>query len=81
MPRDSIVLRSIELPGEGRCVDLFLRPDGTFGFEEVRCDVEDPRGWFPVGFFANRIFKSEDEALLEAQSNVAWLKGAMKDGA
>ena len=30
------VLRSIETDDGGRCVDLFARPDGTFGFEEYR---------------------------------------------
>jgi len=27
-----------------RCVDVFARPDGTFGFEEFRRDPED-MGW------------------------------------
>lgn len=36
-----IVLESIENPQHDRCVDLFTQPDGSFGFEEFRRDVED----------------------------------------
>ena len=43
------VLRSINDEDASRCVDIFLRPDGSIGFEEYRRDVEDGRGWFPVG--------------------------------
>ena len=35
------VIRSINAPGDARCVDLFARPDGSFGFEEYRRDPED----------------------------------------
>ncbi len=77
MSDKSVVLRSISIQAEGRCVDLFMRPDGTFGFEEFRRDVEDHRGWFPVGFFGDRIFESEEDALLEARSKVSWLNDAM----
>ena len=38
------VLRSINDEDAARCVDIFLRPDGTLGFEEYRRDVEDGRG-------------------------------------
>lgn len=67
------VLRSINDHGAQRCVDLFLRPDGSFGFEEYRRDVEDPRGWFPIGGHAGLAFDSEGAALKEAQARVAWL--------
>ncbi len=71
------VLRSIDSQGENRCVDVFMRPDGTFGFEEFRRDFEDNRGWFPVGFFGDRIFDSENDALLEARLQISWLNEAM----
>ena len=69
------VLRSINAPGETRCVDTFRRPDGSFGFEEYRRDPEDGRGWFPVGFHSGRIFGTEDEALNAARDAVDWLSG------
>lgn len=72
------VLRSIETLDGGRCVDVFVRPDGTFGFEEYRRDEEDSRGWFPVGFFADEVFSSEDHALEKAMDSVPWLTDALK---
>ncbi len=78
MSGKNVALRSINLQGENRCVDLFMRPDGTFGFEEFRRDIEDNRGWFPIGFFGDRVFDSEEDALLEARSKVSWLNDAMR---
>lgn len=74
------VLRSVDLQGGNRCVDIFVRPDGSFGFEEFRRDVEDNRGWFPIGFFGARIFLSVDAALWAAQAEVPWLKAALEEG-
>ena len=50
------VSRSIETGDGGRCVDIFVRPDGSWGFEEYRRDVEDARGWFPIGGHARKVF-------------------------
>jgi len=67
------VVRSIDLRGEEMCVDIFLRPDGSFGFEEYRRDLEDQGGWFAVGFFGSEVFSSESEALREARARIRWL--------
>ena len=56
MPHVNKVLRSMNDPGAARCVDIYRRPDGTIGFEEFRRDVEDGRGWFPIGGHSNRVF-------------------------
>ena len=72
------VLTSINQDGDGRCVDVFVRPAGTYGFEEYRRDAEDGRGWFAVGSFADLIFDSEAAALAEARARVPWLAGAMR---
>jgi hypothetical protein len=66
------VLMSINTPDGGRCVDIFLRPDGTFGFEEFRRDVEDPSGWFAIGGHITKTFNSEQEAVKRAQALVPW---------
>lgn len=79
MSGKSKVLRSINAPGESRCVDVFQRPDGSFGFEEYRRDSEDARGWFPIGRFGDRVFDSEESALREARARVVWLNAAMGD--
>jgi len=67
------VTRSIETPDGTRCVDLFRRPDTSFGFEEYRRDPEDTSGWFPIGFHGDAIFPTEAAALAEARRHVAWL--------
>jgi hypothetical protein len=77
MADKNTVLKSIDSKGGNRCVEIFGRPDGTFGFEEFRRDAEDHRGWFPIGFFGGRAFDSESDALREARSKVAWLQDAM----
>lgn len=74
MRAKNLVVKSINAAGEDRCVDLFRRPDGTFGFEEYRRDVEDQRGWFAIGFFGNKTFETEGAALTAAIASVSWLK-------
>ena len=56
-----------------RSVDLFVRPDGTYGFEEFRRDPEDAGAWTPVQYFAQRVFATREAALAAAQQAVAWL--------
>lgn len=74
LPRNR-VLRSIETDGGERCVDIFVRPDGSAGFEEYRRDSEDHRGWFAIGFHADKVFAGEAEALTAALLAVGWLPG------
>ncbi len=80
MAGKNTVLKSINNPGESRCVDIFRRPDGSFGFEEFRRDAEDPGGWYPIGFFGDRAFDSEAAALREARLKIPWLTDAMEGG-
>ena len=68
------VIRSIEAPGGLVCVDVFRRPDGTFGFEHYRREPEDGRGWFAIGYFSDQIFPDAETALSAAIRNVPWLK-------
>ncbi|HXY91211.1 MAG TPA: hypothetical protein VEP49_01925 [Acidimicrobiia bacterium] len=67
------VLASPSTPAVDRCVDIFARPDGTFGFEEFRRDPEDMGAWTPVGYYSGREFASEDEARIAARNAVPWL--------
>jgi hypothetical protein len=73
------VLRSIETDDGGRCVDLFVRPDGSFGFEEYRRDSEDRRGWFPIGGYAAVTFITEAATLAQALICVLWLRHSIGD--
>ena len=71
------VLRSIEIPDGGRCVDIFIRPDGTFGFEEFRRDVEDAKSWFPIGGHGDRSFTTAEDAFQHALAAVSWLDSTL----
>lgn len=71
------VIRSINMDGETICVDVFLRPDGSFGFEEFRRDPEDGRGWYSIGYHGEGRFESFDAALAEALTKVSWLAEAI----
>ena len=68
-----VVLSSIETEEGDRCVDLFRRPDGTFGFEEFRRDPEDRGGWTPVRYYSGAVYASREEALAAAKRAVLWL--------
>ena len=56
------VLASPSTPAVDRCVDVFVRPDGTFGFEEFRRDPEDMGAWTPVAYYSTREFETEADA-------------------
>jgi hypothetical protein len=74
-----LVFDSIENYDHDRCVDLFSRPDGTYGFEEFRRDVEDRGEWTPVSYYSGSNYPSRETALDAAMQFVAWLQDAIKD--
>jgi hypothetical protein len=71
-------LASPSTPSVDRCVDLFARPDGTFGFEEFRRDPEDMGAWTPVAYYSIRKFDTEAEALAAARDIVPWLPDVLE---
>jgi hypothetical protein len=72
-PRNK-VLDSLNNPYGDLCVDIFMRPDGTFGFEEYRRDPEDNGRWQCLHRYLGRVFHSMEEARAVAKSTVPWLK-------
>jgi hypothetical protein len=72
------VVRSFNQDGETRCVDIFVRPDGTYGFEEFRREPEDGRGWFAIGGYAGQRFASVEAALQTAKAKVPWLESIIR---
>jgi hypothetical protein len=68
-----VVVDSMENFQADRCVDIFRRPDGTFGFEEFRRDVEDGGQWTPTAYYSQKTFPGEQEARAAAGSTVRWL--------
>jgi len=74
MPTSLKVLTSLENSAGDHCVDIFVRADGTFGFEEYRRDSEDLTGWFSLHRYAHQMFATAEDALAEAKSRVAWIE-------
>jgi len=68
------VVSSINEEGGFLCVDVFKRPNGTFGFEEYRSDPESGEGWFPIGSYCDNVFTGYDEAITAAHKAVPWLE-------
>jgi hypothetical protein len=67
------VIESINNETGDLCMDIFMREDGSFGFEEFRRDPEDLRGWFPLHRHGARSFASLESALQQARLSVAWM--------
>jgi hypothetical protein len=72
-----LVFISIENFEHNRCVDLFSRPDGSYGFEEFRRDVEDRGEWTPVQYYSASVYTSKEATLAPAMQSVAWLADAI----
>jgi hypothetical protein len=67
------VFVSVENAEHDRCVDIFSRPDGSYGFEEFRRDVEDGGQWTPVQCYSGISYVSSAGALSTAERCVPWL--------
>ena len=67
------VLASPSTAAVDRCVDIFRRPDGTFGFEEFRRDPEDMGGWTPIAYYSVWEYLTEGDAVAAARAAVPWL--------
>lgn len=67
------VLVSLEDSQGLRCVDIFRRADGSFGFKEFRKDPEDGGGWTLTADFSHLTYPSQDAALAAAAATLGWL--------
>jgi hypothetical protein len=72
--RDWTPLDNLESPDGARCVDIFVRADGSFGFEEFRRDPEDGGMWFITGRYAALRFATREAAEVVARGTMAWLR-------
>ena len=73
------VLASPSTTAVDRSVDIFRRPDGTFGFEEFRRDPEDMGSWTPIAYYSVGEYLTEGEALAAARAAVPWLPAVLDD--
>ena len=67
------VLESLHNDAVDHCVDVFVRDDGSFGYESYRRDVEDGGRWYPVGHYGTLVFPDPESALSHARKTVGWL--------
>ena len=67
------VLDSLQNAEGNRCVDIFIRADGTYGFEEYRRDPEDGGGWYALARYSAHVFDTEAHATAQARKSVTWL--------
>jgi hypothetical protein len=81
MAAAATVLASIEDGSGLRCVDIFRRPDGSFGFDEYRRDPEDGGRWTQTGYHGGRAFAARAEAEAAARIAVPWLSPLFPAGA
>lgn len=65
------MLVSIPADDGSACVDIFETPDGGFGFQHFRSNVEDNQ-WLPIGTPVKRC-SSIEEAAAAAVEAVPWL--------
>jgi hypothetical protein len=73
------VFVSIENAEHDRCVDIFLRADGSYGFEELRRDFEDGGRWTPLHHYSHLIYASLTDALDTAERRVPRPEAGNKD--
>ncbi len=72
-PGHDQVLASFEDADGARCVDVFARADGTFGFEQYRSELDGSSRWQSLNRFSELRFESGEEALSSAKQRVPWL--------
>jgi hypothetical protein len=71
--RGWIVLTSVASADGSRCVDVFARPHGGFGFEEFRSDPEDMGRWTAVAGHSALHCSTATEAATRGIETVTWL--------
>jgi len=74
-----LVVVSLEDADGFRCVDVFERPDRTFGFKEFRRDPEDAGRWTLVGDYSDQSCSTKEEALRVAAATLPWFAETLED--
>lgn len=74
-----VVFSANEDDAAARCVDVFLRNDGSYGFDEFRRG--DGEGWTPTlpDFYSRGKYASAAEARAEARAAIPWFEAWEED--
>ena len=75
------VVNSVNNEFADRCVDFFVRANGSFGYKEFRRDPEDQGAWFITAFDERGVYARYEDALESAKARVAWLSEAIERAA
>jgi len=67
------VIKSYNNEDESMCVDIFVRPDGSWGFEQYRRDFEEGR-WFPISNYQSGTYSDESAVRKEAAKEISWFR-------
>ena len=54
--KKNTVILSVNNDEGNLCLDIFIRENNTYGFEEYRKDPENVDGWYKVGNYSNKIY-------------------------
>ncbi|MDP4593808.1 MAG: hypothetical protein NWT00_04465 [Beijerinckiaceae bacterium] len=73
MAKDKLVIQSVATDDGRRCVDIFQRPDGSFGFQEYIREPEENSGWQPVSYTSQLHYRTQEEAMAAARARTSWL--------
>ena len=76
--RSWVVFASVENDEHDRCVDIFSRPDKSFGYEEFRRDVEDGGAWTPTEYYSGARYDTAELAYAAAEKSVFWLAEVLR---
>jgi hypothetical protein len=71
------VLNSVHNDTVDRCVDVFRRADGSFGYREFRLDPEDQGRWSMTAAYDRGVYVTYAEAISAALGHVGWLAAAV----
>ena len=71
------VLASIDSPDASHCVDIFLRDDGSHGFEEFRAEFDGAARWQSLGRHGTLRYDDGPGALAAAKERIDWLDPAL----
>ena len=66
------IVKRIESGTGDRAIEIFLRPDGSYGFEEFRF-VQPENAWIPIGPGTVPFHDSAETAEADARGRIDWL--------
>ena len=71
--KKNTVIFSVNNDEGNLCLDIFIRENKTFGFEEFREDPENIDGWYKIGNYGDKIYFNQKEAYENACKKITWL--------